>query len=153
MTLGAFILFNVQWQIALPAGTTIDAHLEGYFALMSLWAGAALPVQDLRDVAGDLKGGRKTLPIVVGDHRARVLLCIHFLLFLPAIFLGAMLMLDSWRDIFLIVSDLVIFLIQLIVHWTVAVRLLLFRSPEADHKTYHVYVLLFVAAIPMACVI
>lgn len=153
MTLGTFILFNVQWQIALPPGASISSNLQIYFFLMSAWAGAALPIQDLRDVEGDLKGGRKTLPIVVGDYKARVLLCIHYLLFLPAIFLCAMLTIDSPQEVFTTVTDLIIFIVQLLVHWTVAIRLLLFRSPEADHKTYHVYVLLFVAAIPMACII
>ncbi|WP_187294777.1 UbiA family prenyltransferase [Chitinophaga pinensis] len=153
MTLGTFILFNVQWSIALPADAHIGTNLEVYFALMSAWAGFALPIQDLRDMAGDLKGGRRTLPIVVGDTRARWYLCIHYLIFLPATFLCAMLTQDSLHDIFSVAVDLIIFLIQLVVHWTVAVRLLLFRSPSADHKTYHCYVLLFVASIPMACLL
>ena len=153
MTLGTFILFNVQWQIALAPGSTISTNLQVYFALMSAWAGAALPIQDLRDVAGDLKGGRKTLPIVVGDRKARLLLCVHFLIFLPGTFLGAMLTIDSLPEIFSNATDLVIFILQLAVHWLVAIRLLLYRTPEADHKTYHIYVLLFVAAIPMACVL
>lgn len=153
MTLGTFILFNVQWQIALAPGSTISTNLQVYFALMSAWAGAALPIQDLRDVAGDLKGGRKTLPIVVGDCKARLLLCVHFLIFLPGTFLGAMLTIDSLPEIFSNATDLVIFIVQLAVHWLVAIRLLLYRTPQADHKTYHIYVLLFVAAIPMACVL
>lgn len=153
MTLGTFILFNVQWQIALPHGQTIPTNLQVYFFLMSAWAGLALPIQDLRDMEGDLKGGRKTLPIAVGDRKARRLLFVHYLLFLPAVFLGAMLTMESLQRVFSDLTCLIIFVIQLIVHWTVAIRLLLYHSPESDHKTYHIYVLLFVAAIPMACII
>lgn len=153
MTLGTFILFNVQWSIALPASGSISVNLEIYFLLMSAWAGFALPIQDLRDTDGDLKGGRKTLPIAVGDHKARIILSIHYFFFLPTIFLCAMLTIDSLQKLLTTPIHLCIFLIQLLVHWTVSFRLLKYKSPRQDHKTYHIFVLLFVAAIPMVCVL
>lgn len=153
MTLGTFILFNVQWHIALSPESSITTNLQFYFFLMSAWAGLGLPIQDLRDIEGDRQAGRKTLPIVVGDHKARILLSIEYLFFLPLLFLCIMLTVDSLRDIFTEQTDLIIFIIQMGVHWTVAIRLLLYKSPKEDHKTYHIYVLLFVSAIPLACII
>lgn len=153
MTLGTFILFNVQWHIALSKESEITTNLQLYFFLMSAWAGFALPIQDLRDREGDLQGGRRTLPILYGDHKARLMLCVHYFLFLPSIFLCIMLTMDSVQEIFSEITDLGIFIIQIAVHWTVAIRLLLYRSPQSDHKTYHMYVLLFVATIPLACII
>jgi 4-hydroxybenzoate polyprenyltransferase len=153
MTAGTYILFNVQWHIALPSGVSISTNLQVYFLLMSAWAGFALPIQDLRDTEGDRQSGRNTLPISVGDYKARILLCINYVLILPGVFLCTMLSIDSIHDVFTTMTDLTILILQGIVHWTVALRLLLYRSPKADHATYHIYVLLFVAAIPMACLI
>lgn len=153
MTLGTFILFNVQWSIALTPGQGISLNLEVYFLLMSAWAGFALPIQDLRDTAGDLQGGRNTLPIAVGDQKARLILSIHYFFFLPAIFGCAMLSIDSLQKLLYTPLHLSIFLIQLLVHWIISFRLLKYRSPEQDHKTYHIFVLLFVAAIPMVCLL
>ncbi|SFD79274.1 4-hydroxybenzoate polyprenyltransferase [Chitinophaga sp. CF118] len=153
MTLGTFILFNVQWQIALQPEQVISYRTQAYFAMMSIWAGFALPIQDLRDVAGDLKGGRKTLPIAVGDRKARIILSIHYFLFLPAIFLCAMLTMVPLKEVISKPLNISIFIIQMIVHWLVAYRLLVYTTPEADHRSYLLYVLLFCAAIPMVCVL
>ena len=148
MSLGTFILFGVQWHISLAEGQTISSKLQEYFALMSLWAGFSLPIQDFRDAAGDKLLSRKTLPVSLGDDKARKILCIHYLFFLPAIFLCAILSVESLREILQSVKDQMIFIFQLLIHWLVALRLLKYRAPEADHNTYIIYVLLFIAAIP-----
>ncbi|MVT08340.1 UbiA family prenyltransferase [Chitinophaga tropicalis] len=153
MTLATFLLFNVQWHISLSDNQFVNSRLESYFALMSAWAGCALHLQDLRDVAGDKLLGRKTLPISIGDAKARQLLFIHYLFFLPGVFLCSMLTICNLEELRHSWKAVIVFGIQLFVHWTVAFRLLKYRDPESDHKTYIIYVILFVATIPTVCFI
>ncbi|MCW3466760.1 UbiA family prenyltransferase [Chitinophaga nivalis] len=150
MTFGTFILLNVQWGIAAP-DTPASVQVLGYMALISVWAGIALPLQDMRDEQGDRKMGRRTLPITFGDKKARMLLFINFLVFSPALFLGAMLTQLSPQQIFSREGAMIILLLQIAIHWCISIRVVRYKTPSADNKTYHLYVALFCAGVPVIC--
>nr|WP_283093130.1 UbiA family prenyltransferase [Chitinophaga hostae] len=152
MTLGTIILLNAQFNIA-----TESVHLSistiAYIFIISLWAGVALPIQDMRDQEGDREMGRKTLPLVYGDHQARKILFINFALVCPIIFL--LLLLTQLPFIIIITSGIpvAILVISIATHWLIAFRILRFKTPREDNLTYHIYVILFCISIPIICVL
>jgi len=151
MTLGTFLLFHVQWRIATlapPANST-----ENYFFFMSAWAGVALPIQDMRDQVGDKIQGRKTLPLSIGDSCARWALCANFLTVCPALFLSALLTQVSLVQLVSHPVNVFIMAISLLVHWCIAIRVLKYKTPVQDHRTYLLYVFLFCAGIPVINVV
>lgn len=152
MSLGTFILFNVQWKIAQPF-QVIGTNTEIYFTFMSLWAGFALPLQDMRDQEGDRLLGRKTLPLAIGDKGARIALFLNFLTLSPLLLLCAMLTQVTILELVTDTLAIVIFLTQILIHWGIAIRIMLYKNPTADHKTYLWYVFLFCAGIPIICFI
>lgn len=59
------------------AGTRESGTFMAFAAVMSLWMGGIGGIaKDLSDVAGDRAAGRRTLPIIVGERRARRLLAV-----------------------------------------------------------------------------
>lgn len=98
--------------------------------ILSLVVGLSISIQDFRDVAGDRIRGRRTMPIAVGElpsRRAMSALCVLLpfvtsLLLRGAAGLAPMALLSS--------------LSATGISLCVAVRLLRFRLPQADHKTY-----------------
>jgi len=152
ISIGTFLLFGSQWHFAVPAGAPGDWQVQKYFAIMSIWAGFALPLQDLRDEDGDRLKGRKTLPLALGMERARKWLCFHYLLILPVIYLLAMLVLVPLDKIFFSIYWLLILVAEVIWHWAIAYCVIFYtQTPLQAHKTYILYVLLFCAAIPVIC--
>lgn len=152
MTVGTFLLLAAQWEIASP-GERVDMSTVLYWSFISLWAGFALPIQDFRDVKGDRQMGRKTLPLAIGDKNGRNLMAVEYILFLPLLFLAAML---SQKSLWLLITDpidLSILIIQFLTHWVIAFRLWSFRNPKQDDRTYHLYVYLFCAGVPVICYI
>lgn len=150
MTIGTFLLLAAQWEIASPGGR-INESIVFYWAFISLWAGFALPIQDFRDIDGDRQLGRKTLPLAIGDKKGRQIMVIQYVLLLPFFFLAAML---SQKPIWQLLADpvdLLILIVQFLVHWIIAYRLWSHRSPKQDDKTYHLYVYLFCAGVPAIC--
>lgn len=126
MSLGIVAQLAAAWQIVMPitpiAWRWISVFAGVIFILVSL--------QDLRDIAGDRANGRRTFPMVFGEQATRYLLgvcfgllplVVHFWLMLPA---GATL--PVW------LCDLGL----AIVSWTIAWRILMYRTPRADHYTY-----------------
>lgn len=152
MTIGTFLLLSAQWAIASPGeGISLNTYL--YFTFISLWAGASLPIQDLRDEEGDRKMGRKTLTIALGNRNGRLLMIWEYLLISPGIFLAAMLTQVTISELFNQPVSFVIFVVELLIHWLIAYRLWFYQSPKADDKTYHIFVYLFCSALPMICFI
>ncbi|WP_162946216.1 UbiA family prenyltransferase [Chitinophaga barathri] len=150
MTLGTVILFNVQWRIA-QLHQPISGETQLYFLFLSLWAGFALPLQDMRDQDGDRKAGRKTLPIALGDQKARIVLATHFSLLSPFLFLAAMLTQVPLPTLVGNVWGLILLALQVLIHLAIAYRIIKYRNANSDHKTYLCYVFFFCAAIPMIC--
>lgn len=149
MTIGTYILFAVHWGVA-TGGLQIPDSVMLYFVSMSIWAGASLPIQDFRDIEGDRVMGRKTLPLAIGDLNGRKVMAGYFLLIAPIILGLAMLTQLPFHQLFQTAGGM-IFSAQLMIHWIIAYRLLKFRSSVSDDRTYHIYVILFCAAIPLVC--
>lgn len=127
MFIGVLAEVAAAWQLVTP----LSATAWRWLLVTSLAVSATAPIQDFRDVSGDRATGRRTLPIILGQGPARLLMC--------AVLLGMMGLIycvlippqrgkDLWCDI----------LLGGMVLWVI-VRLLCCRSPEADHKTYMLY--------------
>ncbi|MEG3437149.1 UbiA family prenyltransferase [Pannus brasiliensis CCIBt3594] len=121
------------WQLIRPI-TPIAWHWILMAAGMWLLLGA---VQDLRDIEGDRVIHRKTLPLVVGEIPCRILLISGFIVF-PIVFYFALMMSTSWRGE-IILGNMVLAVIS----WSIAVRILVFRSPQADDMTYKLFTYLY----------
>ncbi|MET7000649.1 UbiA family prenyltransferase [Chitinophaga defluvii] len=152
MSVGTFLLFSGQWTIATPqVAMSMSSYL--YFGLLSLWAGFSLAIQDFRDEEGDRKMGRKTLTISMGNIRGRLVMVFQYLIFSPLIFTAAILTQTSISELRRAPLVMLILLVQLAIHWLIAYRIWFFRNPKADDFTYHVFVYLFCAAVPVLCLI
>lgn len=58
------------------SGDHLGAPLLLFGGAMSLWMGFGGATKDLSDTAGDRIAGRRTLPVVLGDHAARAVMAI-----------------------------------------------------------------------------
>ncbi|MBN2003943.1 MAG: UbiA family prenyltransferase [Anaerolineae bacterium] len=129
MFLGTLAQLAAAWELTIPL------NAEGWRWVLTIALGVFFLVglQDLRDVAGDKKSDRLTLPIAYGMLPVRIALAIgftaqvfvvHKLLVVPA---G--LSISNWLcDFVLGVSSL-----------HIAYRILLHHTPKADHDTYMLY--------------
>ncbi|WP_054811223.1 UbiA family prenyltransferase [Nocardia arizonensis] len=101
-------------------------------------------VQDLRDRDGDIAAGRRTLVVVLGETRARVVLAVAFACY--PIPLYALLYGDAPT------AARVLGAVGALGLAVIAIRVLRRRSPRADHLTYVLYTLWYcltlVSAIP-----
>jgi 4-hydroxybenzoate polyprenyltransferase len=109
---------------------------------ISIWL--LVPLQDLRDIEGDAANGRRTFPMAFGQAFTRWYLAAGFTA-LP--FAVHFLLLAHGPSPWAAAADLVLAGLSLLV----AVRVLRFRSPQEDHRTYRRweqwYALVLVAAI------
>lgn len=129
MFLGTLAQLAAAWELTLPL------NMVGWRWVFTISLGVFFLVglQDLRDVAGDKKGDRKTLPIVYGMKPVRIALAVgftvqvmvvHFLLIAPA----GLSVLHWLCDVILGLGSLCI-----------AYRILHYHTPNADHNTYMLY--------------
>jgi 4-hydroxybenzoate polyprenyltransferase len=130
--------------VVMSLGTAAELAPAGSFAgplsplawrwvlVIPIAIGLTVSTQDFRDVEGDRAEGRSTLPMVLGERRARVLMSLLFLS-LPAVVHFALL--PEAGSIPALVWEGLLALMCL----TVAVRLQVRRSPRADHRTYMLY--------------
>lgn len=88
-----------------------------------------IPLQDIRDVDGDLANGRRTFPIALGMRFTRAYLAVGFAALPVAVHL---LLMTPSRSPLALVADVVLALLS----WWIALRVALFRSPHQDHITY-----------------
>ncbi len=129
ITGAAFLQLGAAWEVVHPlteTGLVWLVTISGVF-------GVTLNLQDLRDIAGDRRMGRKTLPIVWGERGAR-LATASSILAIPLV-LHALVFGDAPAVILLV--ELVLGAMNVWVAWRVIWR----TGPEADHRTYmlHTY--------------
>ena len=134
MVLGAVAELGMAWELVGP----IDTTGWRWIAVVSVLFGAlAVHIQDLRDLDGDRRTGRRTLPVIFGERATRRYLAVllilfpaalHFLLYAPLSF-GAP----------VVVCDLAV----TISCWTVAWRVLYLSGRRADHTTYMGYTYIY----------
>lgn len=132
MTLGTVAQLAAAWEII----ATPTPSAWKWVIVIGLWAGVTSPTQDFRDIKGDIKNHRRTLPVLIGDSRSRtVMACIwvamasliHFVLFAEKPSLLAH------------IADGTILGYHAFIIW----RLLYFRNPKQDHSTYMLYTYLY----------
>lgn len=129
MSLGTLAQLAAAWEIAAP--------LQGpgwrWIIVISILIFPTVPVQDLRDIAGDRLVKRKTLPLALGERSARYVLSMVYF-FLPAAVYVGLFIGYEWSFSFISLN-----IVLGVLSWVIAVRLLACRSARADHKTYMLY--------------
>lgn len=142
--LGAFAQIWSSWQLVLlPDKSNNDSshRMPGLYIslVVGIWVAATAHVQDFRDYAGDLASGRKTLPIVIGDERARILTVavLQFASATASLLLAALVFSNNTASSMLLLLSWVA--VQLTWAAAICCRLLLCRTPHADHVTYQLY--------------
>ncbi|WP_410586423.1 UbiA family prenyltransferase [Amycolatopsis sp. lyj-23] len=126
----AVVQLTAAWQITAP----MQPAVFGWIILTGVVLALLMPLQDLRDIPGDLACGRRTLPIRLGQRAARSYLCVAFIA-APVIiyFVG-------WRLGASRLALLAFAAVQALMSVAVCVRL---RGPinyRKDHVTYTVLV-------------
>lgn len=127
-TAGVFLWLAV-WQIAAPEEPLpvlwVFLILGSFYLLVT--------VQDLRDIVGDVADGRRTLPVVLGEHAVRRVLATGFVLLAVAVHLA---LIEHYGAMLIhLVFDAVLVSGSLII----AARLIHYRGKTADQATYQVY--------------
>ncbi|MFD0344099.1 UbiA family prenyltransferase [Streptomyces sp. NPDC127117] len=125
MGIGVTVQLAAAWSIVTPL--TPLAWRWVMTLAVSIWL--LIPLQDLRDVKGDLVNDRKTFPIALGERFTRVYLATGFAL-LPVVV--HLLLVAPDRSSWGLLLDAVLAAIS----WLVAVRVVTRRAPEEDHVTY-----------------
>ncbi|MFD7529762.1 MULTISPECIES: UbiA family prenyltransferase [unclassified Streptomyces] len=125
MGIGVTVQLAAAWSIVTPL--TPLAWRWVLTLAVSIWL--LIPLQDLRDVKGDLVNDRKTFPIALGERFTRVYLATGFAL-LPVVV--HLLLVAPGRSSWGLLLDAVLAAIS----WLVAVRVVTRRAPEEDHVTY-----------------
>ncbi|KAJ7743493.1 UbiA prenyltransferase family [Mycena maculata] len=132
MTAGTWALLSGAWKLIHPCTPQTRDHIVG----TALWFGLSLNLQDLRDFAGDLATGRKTLPIVYGNLLARKIIAFFLI---PS----AMAVLWWWNILSIAPASLTI------AHVVLGYRVMHSAGgPRYDHKTFmfHTYIFCFIIA-------
>lgn len=126
MSLGVIAQLGAAWELVQPltplAWQWILVIAGVVFLLIS--------VQDLRDLDGDRRIGRRTFPLVFGENQTRFFLAACFAL-LPVV-VHRWLMQPAGLSWILIVCDLALAALSL----GISARLLRYRTARADHQTY-----------------
>ncbi|HYO59303.1 UbiA family prenyltransferase [Archangium sp.] len=126
IAVGVVTQLGTAWELVAPltpvAWRWIGVLASVVFFLVSL--------QDLRDVEGDRASGRKTFPLVFGEKPTRYMLATFFGL-LPLVIHEA-LMKPLGLTPTVVVCDVGLALVS----WVIAVRVVGWRTPRADHRTY-----------------
>jgi 4-hydroxybenzoate polyprenyltransferase len=92
-----------------------------------------IATQDLRDTAGDRAIGRRTFPIVFGELPTRIILCCCFTLLPVVVYVSLMLPArNSW-------GAMLCTIVLTILSLSIAARIVLCRSRQADHCTYTLF--------------
>ena len=140
MTLGTLAISWAGWSIV-NGHVWMDQKYVTITTVLSLYAGVTANLQDLRDVEGDRKSGRITMPICYGMSTSRQLLSIVFLIE-PVIlyftvwnspFNTATVAVTAFFKIVYISADI-------LAHLYIAIRLSYLDHTYSDlHHTYHFF--------------
>lgn len=140
IALGVVAQLAAAWQMVTP----ITAPVWQWIATMSALTFLIIGVQDLRDVAGDRLLERRTMPIVLGDLRCRVLLGVGCLALLPVTHL--VLVAPAGLHWWTVAVDVVLAGFSVLL----ATRVLLLRTPAQDHRTQRVVELWYTSVLASA---
>ncbi|ATB32535.1 UbiA family prenyltransferase [Melittangium boletus] len=105
------------------------------------------PTQDLRDIEGDKLSRRRTLPIALGERATRIFLSVGFVVL--AFTTHYLLMDSAWERWSVRVCDALLFLLC----GTIALRVVMWRTPRADHQTYMYFTAWYCMVLVSACVV
>lgn len=127
MFFGVLAEVGAAWQLVAPLSTTAWKWL----ILTSFAVSATAPIQDFRDVSGDVATGRKTLPIVLGQRPAKLLMCVVMVCMMVLIYM-VLIPLRIGKELCcgLLLGGMAL---------RVVIRLLSCTTPQEDHKTYMLY--------------
>lgn len=139
MSMGCAILISSQWQIVQPLSFGIAA----FICIISLWIGIGASIQDIRDQEGDRKVGRRTLPIDIGDGKARAVLGVHFLIISPLLVFLLILSQAGSHRIMINPVIVVVFIMSVGISWWIAYRLWTYRAKMADRISYQIFLCMF----------
>ncbi len=126
MATGGVAQLAAAWQMVQPLTPTVML----YIVLTTMPICLIVSLQDLRDVEGDLRVDRRTFPIAFGDTFTRWEVALSQMAY-PPLALAVL-----WVAIGLTPAVLATVVVSAIASGIVAVRILLFRNPRADHITY-----------------
>jgi 4-hydroxybenzoate polyprenyltransferase len=117
------------WHIANP----VDAVDWRLIAAVAVLYNLVMSVQDLRDVDGDRRAGRRTLPMVIGEWPTRCY---------AAVGLFAIPVAAHWWILTSPAASPTLWFAEAlaaVVAWATAYRVLRYRTPASDHRTYLLY--------------
>lgn len=143
MALGIVAQLACAWQLIAP----ITVVAWSWIMLMSIVIFALIALQDLRDIPGDRATGRHTLPLALGELRTRALLALGFAV-LPLVLHVCLIAPDG-----LTTTSLLYSLVLAVFSWTIAVRVWLYRTPDADHQTYMFFTYTYCAILASSIVV
>lgn len=138
MSIGTVAQLAAAWQLVTPitlmAWTWIIVIAVSVFPLVG--------VQDLRDIDGDHKIGRRTFPIAFGEHASRLFICICFFLITPCIcfFLG------NTLGVIGFLCGSIITMLSSVISWRII------RVPTGDHRTYMLFTYWYCALLSMSII-
>lgn len=128
MSVGVVAQLAAAWAMVTPL--TSLAHT--WIVVIALLIFPTVSLQDLRDMAGDRRLRRKTLPLVAGDRLTRTLLSVCFALQPLVVHFGLM---APFGGPLAVLCESITAAVSLVI----AARILLHRHPAADHETYLLY--------------
>ncbi|MDJ0799710.1 MAG: UbiA family prenyltransferase [Calothrix sp. MO_167.B12] len=135
-----FVNLGASWQLVTP----LTPKVWHWIFLLAAMISCVIHIQDLRDIEGDRAISRNTFPIAFGESFTRITLCCTFgLLPLLVHFAIASFALSSWQ--FLLFDG-----VLAIGCWSIATRLIYYRSPQADHQTYMLFTYWYTVAVASA---
>lgn len=126
MTLGTAAQFGAAWN---SYHLTMSASKQFWMWMVAIWIGVLANIQDFRDMKGDAKSKRKTLPIVMGHSNARIVMSIVSVI--AGLILYHLMNRFNTKPIARGVNIAI-----LCWHFLLAARLVLTRSRSADSITY-----------------
>ncbi|MEU7024085.1 UbiA family prenyltransferase [Streptomyces sp. NPDC046203] len=134
MMLGVVAQLGAAWTLVGPVDATAWRWI---LVLTVLFVGPAVHIQDLRDLDGDRRTGRRTLPLLFGEEATRRYLSV-FLFLVPAVL---------WLTLYAPLPSgprvAVCGLAVTAACWTIAWRVRHRRGRRADHTTYMGYTYIY----------
>lgn len=143
MGVGTVAQLAAAWQIVTP----ITPLVWRWILLIAFVVIPLVSIQDLRDLEGDIATGRNTFPIAFGETPSRIILCAGFILLPLAIHFALMIPAGNTWNVILWDIGLAI------ISWSVAARVVFYRSPHADHHTYMLFTYWYCAVLGSAIAI